>query len=278
MEDSRLRQRVLAADVEIRLRRANRERLDHHRLDDGEGITLHEDPVLERAGLGFVGVADEVVRLGGLLGDGGPLSAGRECRAATTNESRRSDLVDDLLRPDPSGALERTEATVGAVVLERCRVDDADAGEEPQARLAGLRDRRVPVFGPRDRIIRAHPHRDAGRIDQTGDHRGWLRPGDRDHRRGCSLAQSQARRPQPGLLAVCTGSALRSDRPGEVGRRLLGPRQVARDVVADVGDDRRARLRGEQRVERRDAVGLGGRHGQPPAGVVECRLTDPADT
>ena len=56
---------VLAADVEVALARAGGEGRDRHRLDSGERVALEEDPVLERARLGFVGVADEVVRAGG---------------------------------------------------------------------------------------------------------------------------------------------------------------------------------------------------------------------
>ena len=53
--------------------------------------------------------------------------------------------------------------------------------------------------------------------------------------------------------------------------------QPAGDVVADVGDDRRSRGRGEQGVERGDAVGLGRRDGQALADVVERGRADPAD-
>ena len=77
---------VLAADVEVALRRAGREGGDGHRLDRGERVALEQDAVLERARLGLVGVADEVVRLGGLGGHRGPLAAGREGRAAATEQ------------------------------------------------------------------------------------------------------------------------------------------------------------------------------------------------
>ncbi len=91
---------ILAADVEVALRRARREGGDRHRLDDRERIALHQHPVLERAGLRLVGVADEVVRLGGLRRDRGPLAAGRERRAAAADELGCGDLVDDGLGAD----------------------------------------------------------------------------------------------------------------------------------------------------------------------------------
>jgi hypothetical protein len=43
-------------------------------------------------------------------------------------------------------------------------------------------------------------------------------------------------------------------------------------------DRRWPRLEREHRVERRDAVGVGRRDGQPAADIVEATLADPADT
>ena len=45
----------------------------------------------------------------------------------------------DGLRADRAGSLEGPKAATGAVVVERGRVDDADAGEQAEAGLAGLR-------------------------------------------------------------------------------------------------------------------------------------------
>ena len=81
------RSRVLAAQVQPAVRAAGGERGDRHRLDDGERITLHQHAVLERAGLGLVGVAHEVMRLHGLPGHGLPLAAGGERRTATADEA-----------------------------------------------------------------------------------------------------------------------------------------------------------------------------------------------
>ena len=125
---------VLAADVEVALGRAGREGGDRHRLDDRERIALEQDAVLERAGLGFVGVADEVVRLGRLGRDGGPLAAGREGRAAAAHELRGGDLGDDRFRPDLERAGQGRVAAVGSVVVERGRVDDADAARSRRGR------------------------------------------------------------------------------------------------------------------------------------------------
>jgi hypothetical protein len=62
--------------------------------------------------------------------------------------------------------------------------------------------------------------------------------------------------------------SLRADGLLEVGDELLRAARDARDVGADVGDDRRLRLEREQRVERGDAVGLGRRDREPLAEYV----------
>jgi hypothetical protein len=83
-----LGQRVLTPEVEVAARRARGEALDRDRLDDRERVGLHEHAVLERARFGFVGVAHDVMGLGRLGGDGGPLPAGGERRPATAEELR----------------------------------------------------------------------------------------------------------------------------------------------------------------------------------------------
>jgi hypothetical protein len=52
---------------------------------------------------------------------------------------------------------------------------------------------------------------------------------------------------------------------------------VARDVVTDVSHAGRTRLGRKKGVERGDPVGLGGRHAEAPADVVESAGADPAD-
>ena len=121
------------------------------------------------------------------------------------------------------------------------------------------------------------PPNDRRRVDRRRRLPDRLLAGDREHGRGRALAQAEARAPEPRDLAVPRGLAGRPERPLEVGAELLGAREPARDVVADMGDGRRPRLRREHGVERRDAVGLGGRHGEPPADVVQARLGDLAD-
>ena len=114
---------------------------------DRERILLHHDPVLERPGLGFVGVADEVVRPHGLLRDRLPLHPGRERRAAAAHELRVGDLADRARRPERVRASERLVPAVRPVVVDRARVHDADAPQQPQAG----RGRRRPTSGARKR-------------------------------------------------------------------------------------------------------------------------------
>ena len=104
----------------------------------------------------------------------------------------------------------------------------------------------------------------------------WI-AGRRHEGRRSEVAQAEARRPEPADLPVAGRLALRPDRASEVLADPLGARQPAGDVVADMGHDRWPRLRRVERVERRDAVGLGGRHGESLRDVVEGRLADPAD-
>ena len=215
-----------------------RKRGDRHRLDECERIALHEDAVLERSRLGLVGVADEVVRVHGLARDGLPLGAGGEGGAAAAEEPRLGHLAEDAFRAELERAAERRIAAVGAVGVERLRIDAGrDAAKQAQAGLAALRERRA---GLRQRQL-------AG-----------LGAGDRAERRGRALAQAEARR------------RVRA-------RRNLGARELAREIRADVQHVRRPFLERDQRVEARDAVCLGRRHVEPPGRVAERALADPAD-
>ena len=68
------RERVLAADVDVAaIARRSRSPAIVSASITANGSCSITHAVLERAGLGFVGVADEVVRPGRLLGDGLPL-------------------------------------------------------------------------------------------------------------------------------------------------------------------------------------------------------------
>ena len=65
---------------------------------DVQRIGLQHAAVHERAGIAFVGVADEVAGLVGGLGGHGPFLAGGKSAAAAAAELRLRDFVDDPLR------------------------------------------------------------------------------------------------------------------------------------------------------------------------------------
>jgi len=161
-----VRERVLRAHVDERLLAPRRVRGDSHRLDQPERILLHEDAILERPGLGLVGVADEVVRLRLLARDRLPFGSGWERCAAAAEQRRLLHELDHALRPKLARALERRERR------RRLRVEAlGDAAKELQPRA--LWQRR----GRRRYLLLA-----------------WLRPGDRPQRGGRPLAQPETRR------------------------------------------------------------------------------------
>ena len=114
---------------------------DGHRLDHRVGIALDQHTVLERPGLGLVGVADHIVRMGRLARHGLPLDAHRERGAATPQDPGVLDLAHDAARAELDRAPQRLVAALGAVVVEALRLDAADPAQQPQSRLAGLRRR-----------------------------------------------------------------------------------------------------------------------------------------
>ena len=81
-------QRVLGADVEEALVRADGVAADDHPLDDVERIALEHAAVHERAGVALVGVADDVVGSCRRPRAHRPLLAGRKAAAAAAAELR----------------------------------------------------------------------------------------------------------------------------------------------------------------------------------------------
>ena len=153
-----------------------------------------------------------------------------------------------------------------AVVVERCRVDDADAAQESE-RWIPLRDGRWAAW-------RASPSRRA-RMPAAST--------------GAALAIRDA---SPAAVISAAGARSHSrgrgtPPPGHRGRHRPPVRSSAQGPHMSSPASRHAmssqtwattggRGGGEQRVERRDAVRLGRCHGKPATYVVECRLADPA--
>ena len=257
------RPRVLAPHVDPSVRAARGVRGDRHRLDHRERIALHQHPVLERAGLGLVGVADEVVGVDRLTGDGLPLAPGRERRAAAADEPGISDLADHRRRTDRQRPAQRLVPTGGAVGVEVRRVSGTDAGEQaqrprPRGELRHGGGHRGLVLRPVAVDAPAHGH--GGRRSQHLPARRLA--GLDDERGGRPFADPEARR------RVSAG--------GQVG--LGQPAAGATDEVdADVDLPGRPLDRGEQGVERGHPVDVGGRDVEPLGEVVDRPAADPAD-
>src|ERR1700722_4022071 len=86
----------LAAHIDVAGMRAHREACDQTALDQQMRIVPHDLAVLAGAGLGLVGIDDEIARpaVFGFLRHEGPLHPGRESGAATAAQARRLHLVD----------------------------------------------------------------------------------------------------------------------------------------------------------------------------------------
>ncbi len=266
--------RVFAPDVQEAHRGAGREGGDRHRLDDRERVALEEDPVLERAGLRFVRVADHVVRLCRLGGDRRPLPSCRERRAAATDQLRGGDLGDDGVGADLERPSQPLVAAGGPVPVERARIDHADAAKQPQAgRDPGGAASRARGSPP----ARFEPRHDARRVDRCDADRDGVFTGGRHHRGRGEVAQPQAGdrshpiRPSRAGSPAAPSARVRSSQilSAPASRQAMSSQTWAtvggRGVVANM------------RVEGGHAVRLGRGDGQPPADVVEGRLADPAD-
>ncbi len=262
------RVRVLAADVEVALLASGRDAGDRERFDHRERVLLRDHAVLERAGLALVGVADEVVRMHRLLGDRLPLHTGWERGAASAHQLGVRDLSKRPLRPVLEREPQRLVPFVRPVVVDRSWIDVSDPAQESEA-LGGLQRRslRVPADRPSPTLDEGTDALEAHLTDLIGV--GAVATGLQERGRR-HLAQTETWAPQHLVPTV------RADRFLDVADEAVGTMQAACDVVADVEDRLWAFVGREHRVERRDAVGLGGRHREPFADVVHATGTDPA--
>ena len=220
---------VLAADVDERLLRARREGGDDHALDEHVRALLHELAVLERAGLGFVGVADEVL-VDVDLRDERDLLAAREARAAAAAQAGGDQLVGDL------GGRHRRQHLAQRLVAAAALVDVDRV--QAAARRCRRRGSWVLMRRPRSRaVVRSPP---AGR--RAAAHRrsgAWV--GERGRRR-----RDRARCARVGALAQV--------------QLLAGQR---RHALADLLDERRHLVE----RDRADVDAVDGRHRRDVAGA-----------
>ena len=101
--------------------------------------------------------------------------------------------------------------------------------------------------------------------------------GELEERGRRAIAQAETRTAHPHRAAVQRGLARVAEPRLEVAAERFRAVHAAGDVVAHVHDRRRSRRHREHGVERRDAVGLGRRHRQPLADVIQRAFADPAD-
>ena len=91
-------QRILGTDVHKTLAGTDGVATDGHGLDDAVGVTLEDGTIHESTGVALVGVADDVLLVGLVLGAEAPLDAGGEAGTTTTAKAGLGDHVDNLLR------------------------------------------------------------------------------------------------------------------------------------------------------------------------------------
>ena len=118
------RQRVLGADVDEPLLRADRVRRDQHPLEDGVRITLDERAVHEGARVALVCVADEESPRAVRVAAGPPLPPGGEAGPAAAAQAGDPDEVDHVIGRQGEAALEREVAVARQVVIHDLGVDD----------------------------------------------------------------------------------------------------------------------------------------------------------
>ena len=123
--------RVLGADVDEALARADGVRGDDHALDEEERIALHEHPVRVRPRVALVRVAADELQVTGRVEDGLPLDAGREPGATSSAQPGGRDLGHEVGRGHRERSFEGDEPAIRPMIRHRQRVDDPDAGEHP---------------------------------------------------------------------------------------------------------------------------------------------------
>ena len=121
----------LAAHVDVAGVGAHREAGEQTALDQEVRIVPHDLAVLARAGLGFVGVDDEIMRPAvGMLGHERPFEPGREPGAAAPAQPRRLHLVDDPVAPLFQEGLGAVPGAARARAFQAPVVQAVEVGED----------------------------------------------------------------------------------------------------------------------------------------------------
>ena len=110
--------------------RADGQAGDHHAFDHRMRIVLENQPVFAGAGLALVPVAQNIFRLGRLLGNERPLQPGAESRAATPAQAGILHLIDDAVRAHAQGLLHRLVAVQLQVAIDIGRTQAESFGDD----------------------------------------------------------------------------------------------------------------------------------------------------
>src|SRR5450432_1322509 len=117
-------ERILSPAIDVAVVRANSVGGDRHPLEHAMRIAFQDGAVHESTRVTLVGIADDVLRGGDLLGDSGPLQAGRITRPAATTQSAARDLIDHLLWGQLRHSLGESPITARReVILDAFRID-----------------------------------------------------------------------------------------------------------------------------------------------------------
>ena len=120
------RERVLRADIDIGLVRADCVGGDGHALENPVRVRLQDRPIHEGARIAFVGVADDVFLGRGHLGDGRPFQSGRIAAAAASTQTAVGHFAQDIGRGHLAQGPDQGRVTAdGHIALEAVGIDDA---------------------------------------------------------------------------------------------------------------------------------------------------------
>ena len=112
-------QGILGPDIDIALGGPGGDTGNHHALDNGVGVTLHDGAVHKGAGVTLIAVADDVLHIGDISAHTLPLAPGREAAAAPAPEAGVGNLpADGLVRHVEQGFFKGAVAVLGDVLLQ----------------------------------------------------------------------------------------------------------------------------------------------------------------
>ena len=158
------RQRIFGADVDIALGGAGGHTGDHHALQNGVGVALHDGAVHKRTGVTLVAVADHILHVGYVAPHALPFAPGGEAAAAAATEAGVGDLLADSFRRHGEQRLFKGGvAALGDVFVQILGIAGAAAGQhhavllfiEGDILLPGVGDT-VPLIGQTLDDLAAH--------------------------------------------------------------------------------------------------------------------------